>query len=237
MSLIWNPFGIFMLSPIAPCEQPVLRPPRQNELPVLVELMMLVDDEPPGFPWKSRNVAKLVDFAEHRLAECSEAFCLKHALVCERSGQIAGMMLGYRLPSTGVAHGIDGICPTLKPDADLAGRSAASFYLNTLSLYPGECKQGLGPVLLAAAERKAREARCSSMLLEVGRDNIAAVRFYRRHGFGLWPCVFGAEAGNPFLVLEKRLASWTGLLIQPLGMAAPWKRRWSCQAARAIAKE
>jgi hypothetical protein len=39
-----------MYPQFAPWEQPVLRAPRQNELPSLAELIMLVDDEPPGFP-------------------------------------------------------------------------------------------------------------------------------------------------------------------------------------------
>jgi ribosomal protein S18 acetylase RimI-like enzyme len=148
-----------------------------------------------------------VDFAAHRLAERSEAFCLKHALVCERNGTIAGMMLGYRLSSQGDTPALGGLCPTLRPDSDFVGRRPGSFYLNSLILYPGEQKHGLGTILLTAAERKAREAQCSCILLEVARDNIAAVRFYRRHGFGLWPCVFGVETGGPpYLVLEKSLS-------------------------------
>ncbi len=147
-----------------------------------------------------------MDFAAHRVAERSEAFCLKHALICERNGHIAGMMLGYRLPSPDEAPQLDGICATLRPNPDLACRPADSFYMNTLALYPGERRQGLGSILLEAAERKAREAHCSCMLLEVARENIAAVRFYRRHDFGLWPTVFGADMGGPpFLVLDKRL--------------------------------
>ena len=149
-----------------------------------------------------------MDFAAHRIAEHSEAFCLKHALVCELKGHIAGMVLGYRLSSHGNTPALDGLCPTLRPESDLAGRRPGSFYLNTLALHPEERKQGLGTILLAAAERRARETGCSGIMLEVERSNIAAVRFYRRFGFGLWPGVFGAETGRaPFLVLEKHLTT------------------------------
>lgn len=131
---------------------------------------------------------------------------MENALICERNGQVAGMTLGYRLSNQGDTPALDGLCPTLRPESDFVGRRPGSFYLNSLILYPGERKLGLGTVLLAAAERKAREAHCSCMLLEVARDDIAVVQFYRRHGFGLWPCVFGAEKGSPYLVLEKALA-------------------------------
>ena len=39
-----------MYSPYAPSEQPVLRAPRQSELTSIAELIMLVDNERPGFP-------------------------------------------------------------------------------------------------------------------------------------------------------------------------------------------
>lgn len=147
-----------------------------------------------------------MDFAAHRLAERSEAFCLKHALICERSGHIAGMMLGYRLPGQANTAEIHELCPTLRPEFDLVGHMPGGFYLNTLALYPDDRKCGLGTLLLAAAERKARAAHCTSLLLEVERGNVPGIRFYRRHGFGLWPGVFGAQTnGAPMLVLEKRL--------------------------------
>jgi ribosomal protein S18 acetylase RimI-like enzyme len=148
-----------------------------------------------------------VDFAAHRVAERSEAFCLKHALVCERDGRIAGAMLGYRLSNHGDTPELDGLCPTLRPEFDFAGRRPGSFYINTLALYPAERKQGLGTVLVAAAERRARETNSACILLEVERGNIGAVRFYRRHGFGLWPCLLGPEKlRGPYLVLEKVLS-------------------------------
>jgi ribosomal protein S18 acetylase RimI-like enzyme len=116
------------------------------------------------------------------------------------------MMLGYRLSSHADAPQPDELCATLRPDGDLSSRRPGSFYMNTLVVFPGERGNGLGVILLAAAERKARDAHCPSMLLEVARDNIEAVRFYRRHGFGLWPGFRSAEKDGPaFLVLEKPL--------------------------------
>ena len=117
------------------------------------------------------------------------------------------MMLGYRLSSHGETQKLAGLCQSLRPLMALTQRHPASFYVNTLAIYPGDRNRGLGAVLLGAAERKARKARCACLLLEVARDNVAALRFYERHGFTVW-----AE-GNAIpqsgvmgiLVLEKAL--------------------------------
>jgi ribosomal protein S18 acetylase RimI-like enzyme len=125
---------------------------------------------------------------------------LRHALVCDLDGHIAGMMLGYRLSSHGDTPKLTGLCQSLRPLMALDRRHPASFYLNTLAIYPGDRNQGLGAVLLGGAESKARKAHCARMLLEVARDNEAALRFYARHGFNAWP---DGDAG--IVVLEKDL--------------------------------
>ena len=120
---------------------------------------------------------------------------------------IAGMMLGYRLSSQGETPKLAGLCQSLRPLSALETRAPASFYVNTLAVYPGDRNHGLGAVLLDAAERKARKAHCSSLLLEVAEENEAALRFYRRHGFFTWPPQGKAPGtGMRILVLEKALA-------------------------------
>jgi ribosomal protein S18 acetylase RimI-like enzyme len=122
-------------------------------------------------------------------------------------GHIAGMVLGYRLSSHGETLKLTGLCQSLRPLMALTERHPASFYVNTLAIYPGDRNRGLGAVLLGAAERKARKADCACLLLEVARDNIAALRFYERHGFTAWAKQRGdAEGGGlGILVLEKGL--------------------------------
>jgi [ribosomal protein S18]-alanine N-acetyltransferase len=50
---------------------------------------------------------------------------------------------------------------------------------------------GLGPALLASAERFARSRGCTRMRLEVRQDNPAAINLYERHGYRR----FGAHQG------------------------------------------
>jgi ribosomal protein S18 acetylase RimI-like enzyme len=118
------------------------------------------------------------------------------------------MMLGYRLSCAGDTPKLAGLCQSLRPLSALDPRPPASFYVNTLAVYPSARNHGLGTVLLYAAERKARKAHCSCLLLEVSADNDGALRFYERHGFATWgPSQQGVWAQQPkILILEKRLA-------------------------------
>lgn len=43
--------------------------------------------------------------------------------------------------------------------------------------------RGLGAALLDAAEREARDRRCTEMKLEVRTDNLAAIALYEKHGY------------------------------------------------------
>jgi ribosomal protein S18 acetylase RimI-like enzyme len=152
-----------------------------------------------------------VDLADRRYAQKCEIFCLRHALVCELGGEIAGMVFGYRLAVRGESSKLAGLCQSLKPLCSLEARLPASFYVNTLAVYPRHRNHGLGAVLLDAAERKARKAHCSCLLLEVAEENRAALRFYDRHGFSPWPPAFGCIAsGTRIAVLEKPLVRTAG---------------------------
>jgi ribosomal protein S18 acetylase RimI-like enzyme len=116
------------------------------------------------------------------------------------------MMLGYRLSPHGETPKLAGLCQSLRPLSRLDGRDPASFYINTLAIYPRDRNLGLGAVLLDAAERRARHTRCASLLLEVSQGNEAAQRFYRRHGFTAWPDRASARfSGVAVVVMEKRL--------------------------------
>jgi ribosomal protein S18 acetylase RimI-like enzyme len=117
------------------------------------------------------------------------------------------MMLGYRLSSHGETLKLAGLCQSLRPLMTLDERHPASFYVNTLAVYPRDRNHGLGAVLLGAAEAKARKAGCACLLMEVARDNIGALRFYARHGFTAWPeRRYGSESAMAGIaVLEKEL--------------------------------
>jgi len=191
----------------APWEQPILRAPRQNERLNLAELIILAGDPPPGFPSTMRKGRTPIDLAARRMSMRWEAFCRKYALVCDIEGRVAGMMLGYRLACEGDTPKLAGLCPSLRPLSGLEDRRPASFYINTLAVYPRHQDNGLGAFLLSGAEKKARKAHCTCLLLEVSAQNAVALRFYARHGFMAWEGRGEAlPSAGTIVVLEKPLS-------------------------------
>jgi GNAT superfamily N-acetyltransferase len=125
------------------------------------------------------------------------------------------MVLGYRLPVPEHSATMLRRCDSLRPDNWLGRRPAASYYLNTLALYPWYQKLGLGGLLLRTAEAQARRAGCSCMILETAHGNESALRFYHRSGFVAWAADGGGiaepdEGAGDYCVLGKCLADEGG---------------------------
>jgi ribosomal protein S18 acetylase RimI-like enzyme len=57
------------------------------------------------------------------------------------------------------------------------------YYLANMAVLPEYRRQGLGRMLLADAETRAKELGCTRLALDVEAENTAAVRLYERYGF------------------------------------------------------
>lgn len=86
------------------------------------------------------------------------SFCF---LAEDDADHLAGFILVERLRRSGVMTG----------------------HVITIDVDPGMRRQGVGSVLLKAAEARLREEGIAQFLLEVAVDNSAAQAFYRRFGF------------------------------------------------------
>ena len=53
----------------------------------------------------------------------------------------------------------------------------------TIDVLPEARRTGLGSSLLSAAEERLRQAGCTYVSLETAVDNLAAMRFYKKHGY------------------------------------------------------
>ena len=58
-------------------------------------------------------------------------------------------------------------------------------HIITIDVHPQYRRSGLGTALMRASKEKFEEAKCESILLEVAVDNLAAISFYKRHGFNV----------------------------------------------------
>ncbi len=77
----------------------------------------------------------------------------------------------------------------------------------TIDVSPSDRRSGVGSLLLQAAEQRLRDAGCSAVNLETAVDNVAALAFYKRHGYSVirtWPRYY--SNGVDALVLQKDLA-------------------------------
>lgn len=88
-----------------------------------------------------------------------------------------------KLPAafTLVAENNDEIC------GFVVGRRArgSTGHIITIDVLKGVRRAGLGSLLLSAAEARLGEMHCRSVTLETAVDNIAAISFYQRHGYGI----------------------------------------------------
>jgi len=58
-------------------------------------------------------------------------------------------------------------------------------HIITIDVVEEARRSGLGSKLLTAAEERLREAGCEAVFLETAVDNLAALAFYKRHGYFL----------------------------------------------------
>ena len=90
----------------------------------------------------------------------------------------------------------------------VAERSRGSGHIITIDVRSEVRRQRVGSVLLHAAEEQLRGWNCRSVRLETAVDNIAALCFYKRHGFSVLTTIPRYYAnGVDALLLEKHLLS------------------------------
>jgi ribosomal-protein-alanine N-acetyltransferase len=80
-------------------------------------------------------------------------------------------------------------------------------HIVTIDVVAAARRAGLGSLLLRAAEEKLRVAGSRAVGLETAVDNVAALAFYKRHGYSVirtWPRYY--SNGIDALVLKKMLA-------------------------------
>lgn len=112
-------------------------------------------------------------------------FSYRNAVLAERGGQVAGMMLGYPLPepSADDFDALDDLPALLRPLVELELTMPGSFYVNALAVFEGYRDCGIGTRLLQAAAGRATALGCTRLSLLVFSQNLGAVRLYERNGY------------------------------------------------------
>jgi ribosomal-protein-alanine N-acetyltransferase len=88
----------------------------------------------------------------------------------------------------------------------IVSHCATAGHVITIDVGPDARRAGVGSLLLEGAEERMRAAGCRAVGLETAVDNIAALSFYKRHGYSVirtWPRYY--SNGVDALVLRKDL--------------------------------
>lgn len=109
-------------------------------------------------------------------------FSYRFGIVVENAGKALGGMVHYPLPATPDPAGED-VPDAFLPIMDLVGRVPGYWYINFMAVLPEGRGQGLGRMLLTAAETRARDHGCPGLALVVAASNSAAIHLYTKVGF------------------------------------------------------
>lgn len=152
----------------------------------IARLALLAGDGIPAFFWEAAKAPEqsLEDYGAQKVARGEGNFACRNAWLAEWQGQVAGMLLGYRLEAIDEAA-IAALPAFIRPLIELEACVPDSFYLNMLAVYPDYQGRGVGRALLRHVDTLAREAGCSLSSVEVFEGNGGAYRLYREEGFTL----------------------------------------------------
>ena len=81
-------------------------------------------------------------------------------------------------------------------------------HIVTLDIDPAQRRSGVGTTLMQALEERLCLSECSSILLEVAVNNIAALTFYKKHGYSVLKTLRRYYPGGlDGLLMGKRIGS------------------------------
>lgn len=69
------------------------------------------------------------------------------------------------------------------PKVFYVGLPPSSYYLSNIAVFPPHQGKGFGQMLLQEVEKEAAQLGDSSVILDVEKDNVRALTFYRKNGY------------------------------------------------------
>ena len=141
----------------------------------------------PAYFWEQsqRPGQDILDVGREKAASDTENFSYRNAHLAVIGGNIAGMLLAYRLPDQEDAEPLDDLPGFLRPFIELEQCVPGSFYINMLATYPTYRNQGIGRTLMGIADDLAASVGCTLLSVEVFEQNKGALRLYQRLGYAV----------------------------------------------------
>ena len=163
----------------------MLRAARKDDARALAELIDIAGEGFGTYLWSQAAGPgeTALDVGMRRAQRDEGGFSYRNATVAEIDGNIAGLLLGYRLADPYDTGDLERLPALVRPLVELESVAPASWYVNALAAFPEFRNKGLGTRLLAEAERIARKAKAPSLSIIVAEANEGAKRLYLRIGY------------------------------------------------------
>ncbi|WP_019904910.1 N-acetyltransferase [Methylobacterium sp. 77] len=135
-------------------------------------------------PQKAPSVA-LVTIRPATLGDLDALVALEHAAFVGDRAERRAIRHAIGSPSMSLLVALDGEDTSMLVAAATLERRKGSrrTRLSSIAVSPGRAGQGLGSLMLDAAESDAKAHGCTRLRLEVRADNGAGIRLYERHGY------------------------------------------------------
>ncbi|UCH49789.1 MAG: GNAT family N-acetyltransferase [Betaproteobacteria bacterium] len=162
-----------------------IRRAHKEDAPVLARLINFAGEGIPLWIWRQSAASDEEAFAvgAQRAARDSGGFSYSNAHVAEFDGQVAAMLLGYRLPDPYDTGDLNEVPDVVRPLIELESRAAGSWYLNAIASFEHYRGRGIGSSLMSLALELARKSGATTLSLIVAQENQGAFRLYQREGY------------------------------------------------------
>lgn len=173
-----------------------VRPAAEADSRDLAALLDMAGEGIPAYIWSSlaKPGETALDVGAQRAAARTGSFAHGPAVVAESGGQVAGMLLGYRLADPYDVGELNSYPQVVRPLIQLEALVPGAWYVNAVAILEQYRGLGIGSVLMGEAERLARECDATRMSLIVAEENDGAKRLYEKLGYR----VMAARAIVPF---------------------------------------
>ena len=151
----------------------------------LAKLALMAGEGIPAFFWaQSQQPGQdIIDVGATNLTSETENFSYRNAHVAIIGGEIAGMLLAYRLPEADAAENLDELPEFIRPLVELEQCVPGSFYINMVATFPAHRNRSVGSALMGMVDQLAIKAGCDEISIEVFEQNEGALRLYKRLGY------------------------------------------------------
>lgn len=160
-----------------------LRPATKADARLIASLFRISSEGVSDYIWQGlmEPGESLLDVGERRYARENTPFSYQNCMIAEVDGEPVGMMHAFKIETAATADEIAGMDPVLRPYAEL--EVAGSFYISGLAVLGPYRSRGLGKLMLATTNERARVASAAPVSLLCFADNTRARKLYEKRGF------------------------------------------------------